>query len=113
MSVIRETRDHSEIEQYDISMPETLTFKSDGVDVEGYFYPPQSSTYEAPPSTLPPVILLAHGGPTGRTDNSLDFKKQYYTSRGFAVFDVNYRGTFLGFRDKGLGFRREIRSFEV
>ncbi|CAP28717.1 Protein CBR-DPF-4 [Caenorhabditis briggsae] len=104
LKVHRESRDSSEIDALEISEPEEFVFKSDGVNVSGYFYPPKNSAYSAPAGTLPPVLLLGHGGPTAPAQNNLDLKKQFFTSRGIAVFDVNYRGS-TGF---GTEFRRML-----
>ncbi|KAK0414984.1 hypothetical protein QR680_011712 [Steinernema hermaphroditum] len=102
ISVIRETRDAAEIEKLPISEPEKLDFHSDGVTVSGWFYEPKSNEFTGPEGSLPPVILMGHGGPTAQASNSLDLKKLYYTSRGFAIFDVNYRGS--------TGFGTEFRN---
>ncbi|EGT35742.1 hypothetical protein CAEBREN_28655 [Caenorhabditis brenneri] len=104
LKVHRESRDSSEIDSLEISEPEEVIFKSDGVNVSGYFYPPKNSAYSAPPGTLPPVLLLGHSGPTAPAFNNLDLRKQFFTSRGVAVFDLNYRGS-TGF---GTEFRRML-----
>uniref|UniRef100_A0A8R1HHT2 Acyl-peptide hydrolase n=1 Tax=Caenorhabditis japonica TaxID=281687 RepID=A0A8R1HHT2_CAEJA len=104
LKVHRESRDSAEIDALEISEPEEIVFNSDGVIVSGYFYPPKNSAYSAPPGSLPPVLLLGHSGPTAPAQDSLDFKKQFFTSRGVAVFDVNYRGS-TGF---GTDFRRML-----
>jgi dipeptidyl aminopeptidase/acylaminoacyl peptidase len=47
----------------------------------------------APAGERPPLLVLTHGGPTGATLDVLDAKIQFWTSRGFAVLDVNYSGS--------------------
>ncbi len=59
----------------------------------GFFYPPVSSNYQSEQGELPPLIVMSHGGPTGMTDAGYDLQIQFWTSRGFAVADVNYRGS--------------------
>ena len=66
------------------------------------YYPPTNAAFEGEPGTAPPLIAGAHGGPTGMADRGLKLKIQYWTSRGFAFVDVDYRGSFgygTGYRD--------------
>ena len=77
-----------------ISKGRSLSFITrHGDSVYAVFYPPVNKDYEQPPGELPPAIVLSHSGPTGATDTSLDLRKQYWTSRGFAIIDVNYSGS--------------------
>lgn len=77
-----------------LSMPRPIEFStSNGFVARGFFYAPRNRDFCAQPNELPPLIVIAHGGPTNSTQATLDLAVQYWTSRGFAVFDVNYRGS--------------------
>ncbi len=89
----------------ELSIAQTLTFKNDrGETVYGHYYPPTNSHYSAPPHELPPVILTAHGGPTAYSNCGLQPKVQFWTSRGFGYFDINYSGSW-GF---GKAYRQRL-----
>lgn len=57
------------------------------------YYPPTNPSYQGTKNTLPPLIVICHGGPTGQSSAALDPKKQFWSSRGFALLDVNYSGS--------------------
>ncbi len=77
-----------------ISAGEIVALKrDDGVAVHAIYYPPKSATHEGPKGSAPPLLVLAHGGPTSRANRGLAMRIQYFTSRGFAVCDVDYAGS--------------------
>ncbi|MGD9711931.1 MAG: prolyl oligopeptidase family serine peptidase [Thermomicrobiales bacterium] len=93
VSVLRSSSD-VEIERPFLSVPGSLSFPTtDGQISHGFFYPPQNGDFHAPEGELPPLIVESHGGPTGSSGTGLDLPIQFWTSRGFAVLDVNYRGS--------------------
>ena len=77
-----------------ISLPENIEFPTEnGLNSYGFYYSPKNANYIGKKGTKPPMIVLSHGGPTGATSISLDLSIQFWTTRGFAVFDVNYGGS--------------------
>jgi dipeptidyl aminopeptidase/acylaminoacyl peptidase len=90
-----------------LSMPESVEFpSSDGNTAHAFYYPPRSADYSAPDGERPPLILISHGGPTTATSATLDLRVQFWTSRGFAVADVNYGGS-SGF---GRAYRQRLNG---
>lgn len=59
----------------------------------GFYYAPCNPEFSGPAGTRPPLLVMCHGGPTGCADTALNYKIQFWTSRGFAVCDINYRGS--------------------
>ena len=77
-----------------ISIPQPFSFPTTGGKrAHAFYYPPHNHDYEAPEAAHPPLIVISHGGPTATTLTYLDFGVQYWTSRGFAIVDVNYGGS--------------------
>ena len=79
-----------------LSRPVALRFPTgeDGSETaHGYWYAPHNASCRAPDGELPPLLVLSHGGPTGATGDTLNPSIQFWTSRGFAVLDVDYRGS--------------------
>ncbi|KAI8869412.1 hypothetical protein GQ42DRAFT_29147, partial [Ramicandelaber brevisporus] len=67
--------------------------EEDEVFSYAYHYPPTNPNYEGPADQLPPLVALIHGGPNAHTDATFGPVIQYFTTRGFAVVDVNYGGS--------------------
>lgn len=85
----------SKMHSDDISLAEHISFPtSDGETSYGYLYLPGNTCYLAPEKEKPPLIVMAHGGPTARTSaSSLSLSKQFWTTQGYAILDVDYRGS--------------------
>lgn len=77
-----------------VSVAQAIEFPTgEGRTAHGFYYPPVNRDHAAPSGTLPPLRVRSHGGPTAATDGALKLSVQYWTSRGFAVLDVNYGGS--------------------
>lgn len=78
----------------DISLPRHLSFPgADHEDTHGIYYPPCNPQFQAPDNECPPLIVMVHGGPTSSARLPYNPVIQFWTSRGFAVFDVNHHGS--------------------
>ncbi|MEX0642565.1 MAG: S9 family peptidase [Pirellulales bacterium] len=85
------------------SIPEAIEFPTDGgKTAHAFYYPPTNRDYRAPAGEAPPLLVMIHGGPTSATSDQYRPTIQYWTSRGFAVCDVNYGGS--------TGYGREYRN---
>ena len=86
-----------------ISIPEPIEFPTSADQTaHGFYYPPQNCDFVGPTGELPPLIVMIHGGPTSATSEVYSTKVQYWTTRGFGVCDLNYRGS--------TGYGREYRN---
>ncbi len=90
-----------------LSIPKAIEFPTEeGLKAHGFYYPPKNKDYTAAEVELPPLIVISHGGPTSFSENALSLSIQYWTSRGFAVLDVNYGGS-TGY---GRGYRERLKG---
>jgi dipeptidyl aminopeptidase/acylaminoacyl peptidase len=90
-----------------VSAPQALEYPTaDGATAHAFYYPPRNPGFMGPADAKPPLLVLSHGGPTAATSSALNLKIQFWTSRGFAVLDVNYRGS-TGY---GRDYRRRLEG---
>ncbi len=93
VTVLRESVSLALGDEY-ISPPEPIAFSTGaGQHAHAFWYAPRNPNFRAPDGEHPPLVVIGHGGPTGATTPSFSLATQYWTSRGFAVLDVNYRGS--------------------
>ena len=89
-----------------LTKAESVEFPTtDGETAFGLFYPPHNPDYAGPAGERPPLLVKCHGGPTSAASSTLNMGIQFWTSRGIAVLDVNYRGS-TGF---GRAYRDRLR----
>ncbi|PWI56944.1 peptidase [Sulfoacidibacillus thermotolerans] len=113
-AIVRYVRSHNEftllrestqlmIDPEFLSIPEVVEFPTSfDRTAYGFFYAPASAEFDGPPTDRPPLIVMCHGGPTSAASTTFHLHIQYWTSRGFAVLDVNYGGS--------TGYGREYRQ---
>ena len=89
---VRKRSASESIPEQEFSRPRSVSWPtSDGSTVHGLFYPPSSTHYQG--IGLPPAIISIHGGPTSQAVTSFHSATQFFTTRGYAVLQVNYRGS--------------------
>jgi dipeptidyl aminopeptidase/acylaminoacyl peptidase len=85
------------------SPPQAIEFATDGgKTAHAFYYPPVNRDFRGPAGEAPPLVIMVHGGPTSATPAMFRLTTQYWTSRGFAVCDVNYGGS--------TGYGRQYRN---
>jgi dipeptidyl aminopeptidase/acylaminoacyl peptidase len=90
-----------EVDPQVYSTPQAITWTGmDGQPVHGLFFPAHNPAFQA--DGLPPLIVDVHGGPTSQVKAAFLPRVQFFTSRGYAVLEVNYRGS--------TGYGREYRD---
>ncbi len=86
-----------------VKEPRVISFPTTDDDIaHAVYYPPANPEFEGPPGERPPLIVHVHGGPTSSVSPALRRETVFWTSRGFGIVDVNYRGS--------TGFGREYRE---
>ena len=102
VEVLRES-DVVEFDPSYLSMPEPIEFPTtDGQIAFAHYYPPTNPVAAAPDGERPPLLVNIHGGPTSEVPPELDLHVHFFTSRGIAYVEVNYRGS--------TGYGRDFRE---
>jgi dipeptidyl aminopeptidase/acylaminoacyl peptidase len=95
----------TEIDAGYVSVPEPIEFPTEGgLTAHALYYAPRNKDFRARGDELPPLLVMSHGGPTGSTSSAFSLQRQFWTSRGFALLDVNYGGS-TGY---GCDYRRRL-----
>lgn len=91
----------------DIAHAQPFTFATSADEIaHAFFYPPANAAWQAREHERPPAIVLIHGGPTAQTSPCFKPALQFWTQRGFAIIDVDYRGS-SGY---GRDYRHRLRE---
>jgi len=86
-----------------LSIPDPIEFPTEGGrTAHAFYYAPVNCDYQSPANESPPLLVRSHGGPTSAASRDFSLSIQYWTSRGFAVVDVNYGGS--------TGYGRQYRN---
>jgi dipeptidyl aminopeptidase/acylaminoacyl peptidase len=82
------------LDQNSISQAQTVNFPTrSGTQLSAFLYPPQNGQYKGPRGEAPPLLIRVHGGPTAACSIQYSQQTQFWTTRGFAVLDVDYTGS--------------------
>jgi dipeptidyl aminopeptidase/acylaminoacyl peptidase len=93
IKTLRRSNDLNIAEGY-ISAAQAVEFPTENnLTAHAFYYAPRNRDFVAPEGERPPLLVVSHGGPTSAAMTALNYKLQYWTSRGFAVLDVNYGGS--------------------
>ena len=104
--IVRRSSD-LELDSGYFSVPQPIEYPTEnGKTSHGFFYLPANKDFVGPAEEKPPLLVKIHGGPTSATNTTLALGIQYWTSRGFAVLDVNYGGS-TGY---GTEYRRRLNG---
>jgi dipeptidyl aminopeptidase/acylaminoacyl peptidase len=81
-----------QIDPAGLSRPTSLSWPApDNSPVHGLYYPPASASIAS--NGKPPAIVRVHGGPTDQATARWDGATQFLATRGYAVLQLNYRGS--------------------
>lgn len=90
-----------------ISIPKCIEFPTTNDDIaHAFYYAPKNPYFHGMENSTPPLIVKVHGGPTANADFLFNPRIQYYTTRGFAYVEVNYRGS-TGY---GRSYREKLKN---
>ena len=103
--VLRSTNpDFSDAARACLTAPEVISFDAEGEVSHAFYHPPFNPGFDAPDGELPPLIIVIHGGPSAPAASGFSADIAFFTSRGFAVVNTNYRGS-TGF---GRAYRQRL-----
>jgi dipeptidyl aminopeptidase/acylaminoacyl peptidase len=78
----------------DVAIAEPIVCQgAEGLPCHVLFYPPRNQAAEGPEGQMPPLVVTCHGGPTSARERGFSPLVQWWTTRGFAVAEVNYSGS--------------------
>ena len=90
-----------------ISVAESIEYPTaGGLTAHAFYYPPTNPNFTGATGEQPPLVVKVHGGPTSHSKAELAMGIQYWTSRGFALLDVNHGGS-SGF---GRAYRERLKG---